>query len=154
MTPDREGGAEADGAVAAAEADGEFAAMARRAAAARAAADPSRGADGAGAVAAARDGLGPAVARYVEARTGRYDRLSVAEHAALEAACDDWLAVYAARLGVECDPAVPVRTVAEALLDTHDVVAAAGVVTGVHPEDVADGHDADGPDVDGSDVDE
>ena len=117
--------------------DGEedIAALAARAARARARAEPVDTPDEAAAVAAARDGLGPVVARYVEARTGRLEHLSADALGGLDRACNDWLVVYARRHGVDCDPGVPVRTAAETLIDTHDVVATAQVLTGV-----PDGH--------------
>lgn len=87
--------------------------------------------DAASARRAARDGLGPVVARYIEARTGDRERLSAEQLDRLDAACNDWLAVYARRLGRECDPGVPVRTAAEAVIDTHDVVAAAELLTAI-----------------------
>ncbi|GAA0257667.1 hypothetical protein [Halobaculum roseum] len=107
--------------------ESDIAALAARAAAARERAEP----DEAAAADAARDGLGPVVARYIEARTGSVERLSSEGLGDLDRACNDWLVVYARRYGVECDPGVPVRTAAEALLDTHDIVATARVLTGV-----------------------
>lgn len=113
--------------------DADVAALVARAARARRASDPSDGPDADAAVAAARDGLGAVVGRYIEARTGRRERLSAASLRGLDRACNDWLVVYSRRHGVECDPDVPVRTAAEALVDTHDVVATARLLTGVPP---------------------
>ncbi|MFC7068368.1 hypothetical protein [Halobaculum lipolyticum] len=116
--------------------DGEadIAALAARAATARALTEPADTPDAAAATDAARDGLGPVVARYIEARTGRLERLSADGLGRLDRACNDWLAVYARCHGVDCDPGVPVRTAAETLVDTHDVVATARLLTGVPDE--------------------
>ncbi|QLG64065.1 hypothetical protein HUG12_13670 [Halorarum salinum] len=80
---------------------------------------------------AARDGLGPVVARYVRARTGDQERLSSGQMDGLHRATNDWLAVYALGYGVETDPDVTVREAAELLVETHDIVATAGLLTGV-----------------------
>ncbi|WP_435063902.1 hypothetical protein [Halobaculum sp. EA56] len=117
--------------------DGEgddVAAVAARAARARRRTERAEEPDEEAALAAARDGLGPVVARYVDARTGDLERLPPDGLARLNRACNDWLVVYARRYGVECDPGVTVRTAAEALLDTHDIVATARVLTGVPRE--------------------
>jgi len=88
-----------------------------------------------GPLAAARDGLGPVVGLYVEARAAeRGVRLSAAELDLLHRATNDWLAVYAARHGVAVDPDATVRAAAELLLDTHDITEVAALLTGV-PED-------------------
>ncbi len=82
---------------------------------------------------AARDGLGPVVALYVEARTAdEWVWFSEAEMDRLHAATSDWLAVYARCHGVDADPDVTVREAAELLLDTHDVTDVASLLTGVH----------------------
>ncbi|QZP37850.1 hypothetical protein [Halobaculum magnesiiphilum] len=111
--------------------ESDIAALTARAATARERSESAEVPDEAAAADAARDGLGPVVARYIEARTGNVERLSVEGLGDLDRACNDWLVVYARRYGVECDPGVPVRTAAEALLDTHDIVATARVLTGV-----------------------
>lgn len=80
---------------------------------------------------AARDGLGPVVARYVRARTGDLERLSSGQMDGLHRATNDWLAVYAIGYGVETDPDVTVREAAELLVETHDIVATAELLTGV-----------------------
>lgn len=79
---------------------------------------------------AARDGLGPVVGLYVEARTGGEDvRLSAAELSLLHRATNDWLAVYAACYGVAFDPDYTVREAAQLLVDTHDVRETAALLT-------------------------
>ena len=85
------------------------------------------------ALVAARDGLGPVVALYVEARTGDdWVRFSEADMARLHRATNDWLAVFARCRGVDVDPDVTVREAAEVLIDTHDITDVAALLTGVH----------------------
>lgn len=84
------------------------------------------------ALAAARDGLGPVVAVYVEARTADEPvRFTERELSLLHRATADWLAVYTQCHGVETDPSVTVREAAEVLVDTHDVTDVAALLTGV-----------------------
>ncbi|MFB6233914.1 MAG: hypothetical protein ABEH81_09575 [Halopenitus sp.] len=86
-------------------------------------------------LAAARDGLGPVLAVYVEARAGdeavRFDQ---AELDLLHRATNDWLVVYARQRGVDADPDATVREAAELLLDTHDVVDVAATLVGLPAE--------------------
>ena len=85
------------------------------------------------ALVAARDGLGPVVALYVEARTGDdWVRFSETEMERLHRATNDWLAVYARCRGVDIDPDVTVREAAEVLIDTHDITDVAALLTGLH----------------------
>lgn len=85
------------------------------------------------ALVAARDGLGPVVAVYVEARTAdEWVWFSEVEMERLHAATRDWLAVYAGCHGVDADPDVTVREAAEVLLDTHDITDVAALLTGLH----------------------
>ncbi|AUX09744.1 hypothetical protein AArcSl_2119 [Halalkaliarchaeum desulfuricum] len=100
--------------------------------------DDGNGPDGAGrtpeecATAAARDGLGPVVALYVEARTATEGvRFSQREMELLHRATNDWLSVYAACYGVDIDPDFTVREAAELLVDTHDVRETAALLTKV-----------------------
>lgn len=82
---------------------------------------------------AARDGLGPVVGIYVEARAGSEQvRFSASELSRLHEATSDWLAVYAGCHGIHADPDVTVREAAELLVDTHDVTDVAALLTGVH----------------------
>lgn len=84
----------------------------------------------------ARDGFGEAVGAYVEARLDDgHDRFEQSELDALHAAANDWLAMYVRCYGVESEPSVTVRAAAEALLDTHDVVEVARLMTGVPERD-------------------
>ena len=81
---------------------------------------------------AARDGLGPVVACYVEARTSDDPpRFSAREHRLLRRATRDWLELFARHHGVAHDSDATVRAAAELLLETHDVVAVAELLTGV-----------------------
>ena len=85
-----------------------------------------------GALVAARDGLGPVIGVYVDARTGPDSvRFSGTELRRLHAATNDWLAVYARCYGVEVDPDATVREAAEVLLDTRNAVDVASLLTGV-----------------------
>lgn len=80
----------------------------------------------------ARDGVGDAVAIYVEARTeDSWVYFDEDAFDALESALNTYLDLFAACHGVERESAVPVRTAAETLLDTHDVVDTAAVLTDV-----------------------
>ncbi|WP_323190145.1 hypothetical protein [Halostella sp. PRR32] len=79
-----------------------------------------------------REGFGPTVALYLECRTGgRAVRFDSDEFARLQRTMNEWLELYAACYGVEIEANVTVRTAAEALIDTHNVVDVAHVLTGV-----------------------
>ena len=77
------------------------------------------------------EGVAPAVAVYVEARTGEWVRFDEAEFARLERAMNDWLECYAGCYGVDLEADYTLRTAAEALLDTHDIGDVARVLTKV-----------------------
>ena len=83
----------------------------------------------------ARDGVGPVVAIYVDARAGADAPVAFdpAEFELLERAMNDWLELYAACYGVEIDAAFTVREAAELLIDTHDINDTAMLLTGVQP---------------------
>ncbi|MEF8885526.1 MAG: hypothetical protein V5A44_10445 [Haloarculaceae archaeon] len=83
------------------------------------------------AVAYLREGFGEAVAVYVDARSGEWDRFETEEFAQLEGAMNAYLELYAACYGVDYDADFTVREAAEALVDTHNVVDVARVLTGV-----------------------
>ncbi|MFB6220870.1 MAG: hypothetical protein ABEH90_05465 [Halolamina sp.] len=84
---------------------------------------------------AARDGLGPVVACYVEARTGDDPpRFSAREHRLLRRATRDWLECFARCHGVTHESDATVRGAAELLLETHDIVAVARLLTGLKAE--------------------
>jgi hypothetical protein len=82
-----------------------------------------------------RDGVGEAVAVYVEARTGEYAPLDRAEMSALERATNDWLELYARCHGREITAEFTVREVAETVVETRDVVETARLLTGVPERD-------------------
>ncbi|UPW00119.1 hypothetical protein M0R88_16590 [Halorussus gelatinilyticus] len=78
-----------------------------------------------------RDGVGEVVAVYVEARTGEYAPLDGEDMAAMEAALNDWLELYALCHGREIAAEFTVREVAETVIETRDVVESARLLTGV-----------------------
>lgn len=79
-----------------------------------------------------REGLGPAVSLYVEAKTGGLNvHFPPDEYRALEESINDWLALYAACYDEDVDPDVTIRTAAELLVDTHNVKDVAQILTGV-----------------------
>ena len=81
------------------------------------------------------DGAGEAVWLYAHARTGgRLYPFSEEEWNRLEGAMNTWFRLYAACYGEDINPRVTLRTAAEALVDTNDIVAVARTVTGVPDE--------------------
>jgi hypothetical protein len=79
-----------------------------------------------------REGAGPAVSLYVEARTGgQMVHFPPDEYHALENAMNDWLELYAACYGVDVDSEVPLREAAQLLVDTHNIKDVAQILTGV-----------------------
>jgi AcrR family transcriptional regulator len=78
-----------------------------------------------------RHGVGPALAVYVEGRTGDWVRFEPDAFARLERAMNAWLECYAGCYGVELDAEFTLRTAAEALVDTHDIGDVARVLTKV-----------------------
>lgn len=79
-----------------------------------------------------RNGAGPAVSLYVEARTGgNMVHFPPPEYHALEGAMNDWFELYAACYGADIEAEFVIRTAAEALLDTHNIHDVARVLTGV-----------------------
>ncbi|MFC7202075.1 hypothetical protein ACFQJC_00995 [Haloferax namakaokahaiae] len=82
------------------------------------------------ALAYARDGVGPVVALYIEARTGgRMVEFTPEEFRLLERALNDWLSLYVRCYGVEYDPEFTVREAAELLLRTHSALDTAQLLT-------------------------
>jgi hypothetical protein len=78
----------------------------------------------------ARDGVGPVVGLYVEARTAEWDvEFSAEEHRLLHRALNDWLTLYARCYGVDLDADFTVREAAEVLLQTHNVRDTAQLLT-------------------------
>lgn len=79
-----------------------------------------------------REGLGPTVWLYVEARTGgRRVAFPPEEFAVLEGAMNDWLDLYAACYGVDLDAEFTLRTAAELLVETRDIRDTATLLTRV-----------------------
>ena len=79
-----------------------------------------------------RDGAGPAVSLYVEARTGGLMvHFPPDQYHALENAMNDWFELYAACYGVDVDADVALRKAAELLIDTHNIKDVAQILTGV-----------------------
>lgn len=78
-----------------------------------------------------REGVAPALAIYVEARTGEWVRFDPELFAKLEWAMNAWLECYAGCYGVDLEASFTLRTAAEALFDTHDVNDVARVLTKV-----------------------
>lgn len=84
------------------------------------------------ALAFAREGVGEAAATYIDARSeDSWVYFDTDAFDALETALNTYLELFAACHGVDCNPDVTVRTAAETLLDTHDAVDTAAVLTGV-----------------------
>jgi len=82
-----------------------------------------------------REGAGPAIALFVEARTGQYNiQFPPDAYNALERAMNDWLELYAACYGVDIDADHPLRKGAELLIDTENIKDVAVVLTRV-PDD-------------------
>ncbi|MFB6142335.1 MAG: hypothetical protein ABEJ30_03215 [Halorientalis sp.] len=108
-------------------------ALARRAASDVAAFDPPADPpDDARATTYLREGFGPAVALYVEARTGPGQvPFTEADLSTLEAAMNDWLGLYCRCYGTDFDPEFTVREAAELLVETHDARDVAQLLTDV-----------------------
>lgn len=79
-----------------------------------------------------REGLAPVVSVYIEARTEEeQEPFSERELRLLHRSANTYLELYAACYGVEIDPDVAIRTVAELVVDTHDIHDTATLLTGV-----------------------
>jgi hypothetical protein len=80
-----------------------------------------------------REGLGPTVLVYLDARTGGGSPVEFGreEFDQMERATNTWLELYAACYGVDVDPEVPVRKAAELLMETHNVKDVAQLLTDV-----------------------
>ena len=94
--------------------------------------DPERPPDPDRAMEYLREGAGPAISLYIEARTGgQMVRFPPDQYHALEGAMNDWLALYAACYGVEGAATYTLREAAELLLDTENIADVAQILTGV-----------------------
>jgi hypothetical protein len=79
-----------------------------------------------------REGVGPTVMIYVDARTGdEWTRFPPVEHSLLERTLNDFLELYTRSYGYEVDCEFTVREAAEVLLETHNVADTAQVLTKV-----------------------
>ncbi len=79
-----------------------------------------------------REVFGPAVAVYIDARTGSdHVRLGAEDLSRLRRAIHDGLLLYLRCYGSGRDPDVSVRTAAELLVETHNVRDTAQLLTGV-----------------------
>ena len=84
-----------------------------------------------------RDGVAEAVSVYVGARTGEGDptRIPPGPFGRLEGALNEWLELYAACYGRDIDAEFTVREAAELVVATHDLRAAARLLTKVPPRE-------------------
>ena len=79
-----------------------------------------------------REGAGPAVSLYVEARTGgQMVHFPPEEYHALEGAMNTWLELYAACYGEDIEVDRALREAAELLIDTHNIEDVAVMLTHV-----------------------
>ncbi len=79
-----------------------------------------------------REGAGPAVSLYVEARTGgQMVHFPPEQYTALESAMNDWFELYAACYGQEITAEFALREAAELLIDTENIRHVAEVLTAV-----------------------
>lgn len=79
-----------------------------------------------------REGFGPTVSLYCEARTGdSWVRFDPESFERLEATMNAWLDLYAACYGVQLAGDYGIREAAELLVDTHNARDTAQVMTGV-----------------------
>ncbi|MHB9286360.1 hypothetical protein ACKVMT_04880 [Halobacteriales archaeon Cl-PHB] len=82
-----------------------------------------------------REGVGPAVSLFVEARTGGLMvHFPPEKYETLEGAMNTWLELYGACYGVDIDGDFQLRTAAELLVDTHNVRDVAQKLTHVPDE--------------------
>ncbi|PSP76913.1 hypothetical protein BRC81_11230 [Halobacteriales archaeon QS_1_68_20] len=82
-----------------------------------------------------RNGLGPTIMVYVDARTGEWVRFPPVEHSLLEQTLNDFLELYARCYGYEIDAEFTVREAAETLLETNNVKDTAQLLTGIPPRE-------------------
>lgn len=79
-----------------------------------------------------REGAGPAISLYVEARTGgEMVHFPPAEYQALEGAMNTYLELYTGCYGVGVDGNWTLREAAELLIDTHNIRDVAAMLTHV-----------------------
>jgi len=78
-----------------------------------------------------REGLGPTVMVYVDARTNHWVRFSEPEFEALHETLNGYLELYTECYGVEMDAEFTIRTAAELLVETHNIRDVAAMLTQV-----------------------
>jgi len=79
-----------------------------------------------------REGAGPAISIYVEARTGgQMVHFPPDAYHALEDAMNAWLGLYAACYGVEMEAEFALQEAAQLLIDTHNIKDVAQILTDV-----------------------
>ena len=87
-----------------------------------------------------RNGVGPAIMVYVDARTGEWIRFPPVEHSLLERTLNEFLELYARCYGYDIDCEFTIREAAETLIETHNVKDTAQILTHVPPrEEMPDG---------------
>jgi hypothetical protein len=87
-----------------------------------------------------REGIGPVVHVYVDARTNDSGvEFSEREYEDLHTALNGYLALYAACYGVDADPDATIRSAAELLVDTHNIQDVAAMLTHVPGRDTVTG---------------
>lgn len=78
------------------------------------------------------EGVGPVVSVYIEGRTGgEFAAFSEREWELLHRALDDWLALYARCYGERVADGFQLRTLAELVVDTHNIRDAVVMLTSV-----------------------
>lgn len=81
-----------------------------------------------------REGAGPAIWLYVDARVDGFIHIESTDLERLESAMNIWLELYAACYGVDISADFTVRTAAELLLETHNIRDTAAILTKVGSE--------------------
>lgn len=77
-----------------------------------------------------REGAGPAISLFVEARTGQHMvQFDPDRYRDLEWAMNEWLTLYAACYGVDIDADFALREAAQLLVDTHNIHDVAQLLT-------------------------
>lgn len=83
-----------------------------------------------------RNGVGPVVSIYVEARSSDdWTRFPPVEHSLLERSLNDFLELYARCFGYEIECQFSVREAAETVVQTHNVRDTAQLLTKVPPRE-------------------
>lgn len=81
-----------------------------------------------------REGFGPLVALYLDARTAEKDvEFSAEELEQFHRTTNDWLSLYARCYGVEMNPDITIQRAAEMLIETRNIRDVAQLLTQVPP---------------------